>query len=567
MSDPQTLDGPAEDPKAAKRRRKVKNALQAPKRGFWRTNVEAFTVAIVMALVIKTYAFEAFQVPTPSMEPTIIGRTPGGDRIIVNKFVYEIRDPERFDVVVFRYPLARMVNYVKRLVGLPGERLKITHGDLYVSPGEGEEFVIARKSAELADAIFEANPVIPEDEAEEINSASFRRSWEVPASRVRINNSAHAVQMDAGNAKIYVTTRDPITPTRNDPYASTEERENPPANAGPVSDVRLDLEITPDKGCQGLLVTIQDGTQPNLPFELFLAVDGAGQKSWLKHGKHEVGTNGDPSNEKLKAVSLEAGENIDVQVTSCDDRFRVVVDGEEVCRYEFAQNWRSAPHPGPTQVKFGLAGGSASFTKVALYRDIYYTVYEPDQMDFNIPEGHYLFFGDNSPRSLDARGWRLVGIRLRNTGKILLGDLEAVSDSFEWPRRDNNPYFETEQAFQDGQRTAGKIVDDSAHYFLDIYGNQWKLESGSYDVLDLNGFELPSGSPEILGWHGRELPDPAPGQIGLDKVTTPKLTERIVHTRQAFRAFSVLMHYVPRNEIMGQANLIFWPPSRWGVIR
>ena len=111
-------EAPNEKPKRRLFRRREKAKSDLPKRGFWRGNLEAFTVAIVMALVIKTYAFEAFQVPTESMEPTIIGRTPGGDRIIVNKFKYQFDDPARYDIVVFRYPLSRMVNYVKRLVGL-----------------------------------------------------------------------------------------------------------------------------------------------------------------------------------------------------------------------------------------------------------------------------------------------------------------------------------------------------------------------------------------------------------------------------------------------------------------
>ncbi|MEO1496124.1 MAG: signal peptidase I [Planctomycetota bacterium] len=69
-----------------------------------------------------------------------------GDRLVVNKYAYSFRDPERWDVVVFKYPGNATRNYIKRLVGLPGEELRVLHGDLYTRPtGSVDEFVIARK--------------------------------------------------------------------------------------------------------------------------------------------------------------------------------------------------------------------------------------------------------------------------------------------------------------------------------------------------------------------------------------------------------------------------------------
>ena len=170
--------------------RKKKEEEVGVRRGLLRTNLEAFTVAIVMAIVIKTYAFEAFQVPTESMEPTIIGRAAGGDRIIVNRFKYEMEDLERYDVVVFRYPLSRMLNYVKRLVGLPGETLKIGHGDIYTSDDDGESFNVARKPRALAETIFEQNPVIPEKSTDRIAGGWVRNWFNVPPSRVRVRSAA-----------------------------------------------------------------------------------------------------------------------------------------------------------------------------------------------------------------------------------------------------------------------------------------------------------------------------------------------------------------------------------------
>lgn len=72
-----------------------------------------------------------------------------GDRILVNKFAYDIGSPSRFDVVVFKFPEEAKTNYIKRLVGLPGEQLKIEWGDIRVRPiGTDEHFRIPRKSPE-----------------------------------------------------------------------------------------------------------------------------------------------------------------------------------------------------------------------------------------------------------------------------------------------------------------------------------------------------------------------------------------------------------------------------------
>ncbi|NOY29575.1 MAG: signal peptidase I [Planctomycetes bacterium] len=69
-----------------------------------------------------------------------------GDRILVNKYCYLYQDPERWDVVVFKFPGNGEMNYIKRLVGLPGEELQIYQGDIFARPlGENVEFEIQRK--------------------------------------------------------------------------------------------------------------------------------------------------------------------------------------------------------------------------------------------------------------------------------------------------------------------------------------------------------------------------------------------------------------------------------------
>ena len=55
-----------------------------------------------------------------------------GDRILVSKFVYDLPTPQRWDVIVFKYPFNAKQNYIKRLVGLPNEQILIRHGDVFI---------------------------------------------------------------------------------------------------------------------------------------------------------------------------------------------------------------------------------------------------------------------------------------------------------------------------------------------------------------------------------------------------------------------------------------------------
>lgn len=101
-----------------------------------------FPVAFIV-LVVRAFIFEPFRIPSDSMMPTLLD----GDFIVVNKFSYglrwpvlnqkfvEVGTPQRGDVVVFRFPPNPSINYIKRLVGLPGDRVEI-HDDHLVINGE-----------------------------------------------------------------------------------------------------------------------------------------------------------------------------------------------------------------------------------------------------------------------------------------------------------------------------------------------------------------------------------------------------------------------------------------------
>ena len=94
--------------------------------------VLTFVIAIVLAMLIKNYVIINATVPTGSMEHTI----EPGDDIIGLRFAYKFSEPKRGDIVIFRFPDDETQNYVKRIIGLPGEQVTIVDGCVYIDDSE-----------------------------------------------------------------------------------------------------------------------------------------------------------------------------------------------------------------------------------------------------------------------------------------------------------------------------------------------------------------------------------------------------------------------------------------------
>ena len=103
------------------------------------TSVQVFPV-IAFVLILRSFLYEPFQIPSGSMMPTLLD----GDFILVNKFNYGLKDPvvrnkflevglpERGDAVVFKYPVDPRIDYIKRVIGLPGDRIIYRNKSLYI---------------------------------------------------------------------------------------------------------------------------------------------------------------------------------------------------------------------------------------------------------------------------------------------------------------------------------------------------------------------------------------------------------------------------------------------------
>jgi signal peptidase I len=135
---------------------KKKSQTVEAKKPWYREWSEALVVAVILALIIRTFLFQAFKIPSGSMLDTLLI----GDHLLVNKFIYgtqlpfsdatylKMRDPQRGDVIVFEFPddegksYFQRRDFIKRVVGTPGDRIEIKSKQVYVN---GEPFNIPQE--------------------------------------------------------------------------------------------------------------------------------------------------------------------------------------------------------------------------------------------------------------------------------------------------------------------------------------------------------------------------------------------------------------------------------------
>lgn len=103
-----------------------------PKNTFWTETlswIKAILIAVILSFFVTKFVIINAKVPTPSMVNTINV----GDRFIGNRFAYAFKEPQRYDIVVFKYPDDNKTLFVKRIIGLPGETVEIIDGKVYIN--------------------------------------------------------------------------------------------------------------------------------------------------------------------------------------------------------------------------------------------------------------------------------------------------------------------------------------------------------------------------------------------------------------------------------------------------
>lgn len=394
-----------------------------------------------------------------------------GDRILVMKFPYDMpflpgaSSPERWDVVVFRYPEEPEVSYIKRLVGLPGENLRIWHGDIYTETSGDKGFEIARKPLKhqraMAMMVYDDRyraaamwgkpewarwtSTTPATWKEEVGGPnSYSISTEAgEAAELRYRNLVPDPEQWDAILNENELPRPPRSTLITDFYSYNTNQSTRSGNddsgilAHPdwVGDLCLSarLEVKEPKGIVRFEL-VEGGVANHAEINL---TDGTVN---LFHGKQQL-------NQGQATVSVNVGVGVhDVFFANVDDRLTLVVDGKAPFGDGLAYDDGSHSPVLPTEADLAPAaikaeGASIVVSDLVLKRDIYYTLYpgHPDYdsfwdddhvprtavelfdnlanpsrfafltnlppKDYQIGADRFLMLGDNSPMSRDSRGW------------------------------------------------------------------------------------------------------------------------------------------------------------------
>lgn len=389
----------------------------APTRRVWRDNLEAFTMALVVAVMLKYFVVEAYRIPSGSMQPTLMGWNDGRggglfDRVLVDKLSYHQRDPERFEVVVFQFPLDRSKHFIKRLVGMPGDHLRIRDGDLWLElpAADGElSWQILRRPA----GVQESHWFAIEHEGR-WNLGSNHSQWKISGTALETSGPGRtSFPGDTQGVK--------DLSVHGYPQEILEYMGRPTRAGGQhdVGDLRLATEIQARPDCSYVRLVIEEGGTEHV-----LELPGPAAPAEARVLLRSSG--GGPSKRLDRALSLTADRSAALRFWNLDDRLQVEWNGELLLSMDIPP-----AAGGHALVHLESEGGGASFTDIELERDLYYDQDTGLRSSWHVPEDHYVVLGDNSVDSADSRAWELAS--MRSTDDNFAGDISGLR------RQEQNP--------------------------------------------------------------------------------------------------------------------------------
>jgi len=435
--------------------------------------LESIVVAFILAFVFRAFIVEAFVIPTGSMAPTLHGahlefvcpscgyefsggadrslsldtelprwfcpncfypnevhkgeQVFSGDRVLVLKYLYDFQEPRRWDVIVFRNPNDPSQNYIKRLVGLPGEKLELREGDVTVNGR------VVQKTDRAQDALW---MIVHDTRRRPTHEAWVPRwhaadGWQADGTGFRVAAGPQIAWLTYEHRELVNAPGEPIqgesglTAPSNvcDYYAYNYVYELRRRQAHVCTDLALRESVK--VGSAQAVVVIELGAYRNrLRFELTAV--GSGRPTRLL-------ANGKVVAESADGV-LPVGRSVEVLAANVDHKMMLQVDGRRPVK---SQDKTATPEGDPvyeplpldaadrrkmdetagaaSSVRGGASGeGEVTIEYLGLWRDVYYTnvclaMGEPGHATEGNPEqlgpDEFFVLGDNSPNSEDSRLW------------------------------------------------------------------------------------------------------------------------------------------------------------------
>jgi signal peptidase I len=362
----------------------------------WRENVEALAMAIVVALLFKSFVLEISKIPSGSMQPTLMGEPDNRvfDRVLVDKLSFSLRDPKRWEIVVFKHPLENSRIMVKRLVGMPGESLRIAGGDLWTRSSDQEEWQILRRPKGVQEEMWRRVD-LKEPRRSSWSRAEGTSGWHIQGRDITARDRGKVIfRKDEKAIRDHYLDGYPDS-LRNDKIRFEQVK----SERNDVADLRLTGRLRASDETAFVRLELTEGTRTYA----FVLPGPAGDRA---APAIEVIASS-PATATAEDGRLAADDWIRFAVENLDDRLSLTLDGEEVAALEIE------PHTGRgSGVSLAMEGGEVLFEDLMVERDIYYVGWRSDRSppkatwEVAIPEGSYAMLGDNTQDSADSRDWR-----------------------------------------------------------------------------------------------------------------------------------------------------------------
>jgi signal peptidase I len=329
-----------------------------------------------------------------------------GDRILVLKCVYQLAEPKRWDVVVFKNPINPTENYIKRLVGLPGEKIQILDGDVYI---DGQ---IARKPPQIQQELW--MPVCDFDhQVVDPNRGTFNGNrWTPPFD---FSSSAWKVSEDDPTR---LALDVPVDQNSTITYGSSSANDFRVAyaynriemirRAPPCSDLMVRFYVNAGSATGRVGVT--------------LSKYGVDYRAWWDLTGRMVLARVDGSRETVLDSRLtetpKAGRFTLFKFANVDHQLLFEVDNDQL-RVDLGRSAHALTRSDQPPRADLFGSGKLTLAHIGMFRDIFYTGGEQRATEkyppFQLEKDEFFVLGDNSPNSYDARCWGTPPVATRGT--------------------------------------------------------------------------------------------------------------------------------------------------------